>query len=432
MQKKSYVPFKLINPSPQLSRESISTFPITEASKFRNHLLTLNTEQRVFLDFLQDWHSQKKPSRVLVVNGGPGTGKSYTVFQTLQFIPCALIKLAFTRKVAESIGGLTIHSALHINYRSNVAGSIEDVTIHMKKLEDELEGDQYKKQSRRMAEALSGTFRLNHLLPPDPDIVVIDEVGMIPTWLVESIIFFFTKAGKPLFILIGDQKQLKPVRCMYNIFEMMTHSLPTFQLTLTINNRFTPLYNVVIQELSQDLMDDDKRKRYIETHFPIRKKINDSDLPHIKLVLAYKNDTVARYNESFLSTIPNSHMIEIPVILNGRPTNRYPPLRLKAGCRMMTTADTKTKCSGSVCFFEAYNSAEDKVKLSDGTTLSRQASSGQFPLTLAYAVTIHKYQGQTLLEDGILFDFDESNNGHLIYTALSRVRSLDQIYGVIL
>ena len=48
----------------------------------------------------------------------------------------------------------------------------------------------------------------------------------------------------------------------------------------------------------------------------------------------------------------------------------------------------------------------------------------QFPLTLCYAITAHKSQGQTLEE--VIIDFSEKNsriNCGSFYTALSRVRN---------
>ena len=52
----------------------------------------------------------------------------------------------------------------------------------------------------------------------------------------------------------------------------------------------------------------------------------------------------------------------------------------------------------------------------------------QFPLTLCYAVTSHKSQGQTL--DEVLIDFSEAGRIHngSFYTALSRVKYGQNLY----
>ena len=53
----------------------------------------------------------------------------------------------------------------------------------------------------------------------------------------------------------------------------------------------------------------------------------------------------------------------------------------------------------------------------------------QFPLTLCYAITTHKSQGQTL--DEVLIDFSSKNtriNYGSFYTALSRVKCGENLY----
>ena len=53
----------------------------------------------------------------------------------------------------------------------------------------------------------------------------------------------------------------------------------------------------------------------------------------------------------------------------------------------------------------------------------------QYPLFLAYAVTVHKIQGQTIEKPSkICVDFRRVRNGGQAYVALSRIKELDQFF----
>ena len=124
-------------------------------------------------------------------------------------------------------------------------------------------------------------------------------------------------------------------------------------------------------------------------------------------------------------------------------------LRLKVGCRIMTLVNdlegrynngslgTITKLgkksvtveldNGEEVCIEMYKWSIKDYKLNKDNKLEEKeiGSFEQFPLKLAYAVTIHKSQGQTY--DSANIDPYSWTNGQL-YVALSRVRNLDNLH----
>ena len=71
-----------------------------------------------------------------------------------------------------------------------------------------------------------------------------------------------------------------------------------------------------------------------------------------------------------------------------------------------------------------------RIKLKENRPSSPEIRRTQFPLTLAWACTVHKVQGLTL--DKVVFSFElfkqrQFNCGQ-VYVALSRVKSLSQLY----
>jgi hypothetical protein len=122
-------------------------------------------------------------------------------------------------------------------------------------------------------------------------------------------------------------------------------------------------------------------------------------------------------------------------------SGRYEPcLKLRINTQVMVTANLdieKGIANGTRGVVKELNNAWVKIALKDGNvykvrrftfeTSNSRIGRKQFPLILAWAITIHKSQGQTI-------DFAEVDLGSRIfangqaYVALSRVRSLNGLY----
>lgn len=103
-------------------------------------------------------------------------------------------------------------------------------------------------------------------------------------------------------------------------------------------------------------------------------------------------------------------------------------------------------CNGTLCEMLTWTTFTCQVRLLNGPGAQRivifprcsftidTENSGlpftfsriQFPIIPAYCVTIHKSQGQTLANIGLIMEADAFAHG-LIYVALSRVQSWDRI-----
>lgn len=136
-----------------------------------------------------------------------------------------------------------------------------------------------------------------------------------------------------------------------------------------------------------------------------------------------------------------SGMTELQAMQDADKSGRYDPnLVLRVGAQVMVTANidlAKGIANGTRGVIRELNKDWVKITLKDGTlyklrkyvfeTAHNKVGRKQLPLILAWAITIHKSQGQTI-------DYAEIDLGSRIfangqaYVALSRVRSLDGLF----
>lgn len=379
----------------------------------RKHYLTLTKSQRGFVGLLIDWI--KTPRKLLVVvSGGPGTGKSYVVKNTLDCVKAVQLRMSFTARSAVAIGGRTIHSTLGLKVDDPCADmerSLENETDLLKSIE----------QSREIA----SSFRCN----VHPHVIVVDEISMIKAWFIYWLIdFFMNRTDSPLFfVCMGDPHQLTPIKSIHNLFSI-TFSETKYEICkihLIESKRFEPEYGKLINALRKFVDENDVTGMFdlIRKCFPVVEDIDHLLLMRADRAMACKKETVKTYNKFYLKS-----KIGGPEILI------RPDLVLKPGCLVFVT---KNGCSqvnnGTQLIFRNYIS--DVAMCRDPKTNSeikvkRDYVNGKFPLELGFAGTIHKYQGDTIDESKIVINFNESKNPNLVYTALSRVRQMEQILAI--
>ncbi|GFW97216.1 uncharacterized protein TNCV_4784301 [Trichonephila clavipes] len=275
--------------------------------------------------------------------------------------------MAPTARVAQRIGGQTIHSALKLGWRP---GSV------LNTLEKELQHETEEVVCLEKSAVLLGTFDC----PQSPDIIVVDEIGM------ES-------------------------------------------------KRFSPEYESIIQQLRYyvDTNDETGLFTYICGKFPIVEHIDTTILQKCTRALAYLKSTVESYNNFGLNRLIQGLRIRLCTKTKKGIGITY--VDVKVGCHVFIIQNGVSLASnGTPLLFEKYNAEQDCIECKDPVKkLLKQVQrnfKGEFPIVVGFAGTIHKFQGDTMDDDAIAMNFNGSRDLNLVYTALSRVKCMDQIVAI--
>jgi len=174
----------------QAVRVLLATPPSGEWRVTKDAAKGLDDAQASVLELLRE-------QRLVVLTGGPGTGKSTTtrrVADLAESLGLEVLLCAPTGKAARRLGELTGRSA---------------TTIH------------------RMLGYNPAGFRHNHLEPVPADLIVVDEVSMCGDGLLLSLLSAVAPGARVL--LVGDTDQLPPVDAGLPLYAL-TQSAPTIRL----------------------------------------------------------------------------------------------------------------------------------------------------------------------------------------------------------
>ena len=410
--------------------------PLSDEAGFEKHFSTLTQSQKGFVSLLNDWYGRGEFLFVLVT-GGPGCGKTHAVVETLRYLDLRVVKMSFTARLALKIGGKTVHKTMFSGKGSHAA--LTEVWNALEYTTD-------------INECLQVSERLSKFIACDQpvDIVVIDEIGMLPFWLIYQICDYFRQQRNGIAIVcMGDKRQLKPVKSEVSLFYVdFNRFFPDAQqIEMNESKRFTPEYEMIINQLRQLMTIKPNEETthplfvYISKTLPVVDCITQEMLQRARFVLAFKNDTVNDCNDFYLDKIVGNEKEYVFPILGKKRflKDNEPPMRLRKNCRAMVTQNNcgEGVCNGTSVQFLEYDRLKDVAvcrKLDSGqiVRLRRSVYNGKIPLVPGFAITIHKFQGETIDDDNIVMCFDKSTDLNLIYTALSRVRDANQILAVVL
>lgn len=363
----------------------------------------------------------------IFLTGKAGTGKSYIVRRAIEIITelgGKVVAVAPTGIAANNIDGQTIHSMFRLN--------------------------PFGVQSFEKTNFLNaGSKQLLRKV----DTIVIDEVSMLRPDILDGMHWTMKKNGmsgldKKQMIFVGDLKQLPPIlddneRSV--LYETYDGDAFTFAMI------FAKL-NVRVIELDEVLRQ--SNQEFIEALNMVREGLKS---PYFKqfvateskgIVIAPHKATVAMYNDHGLNQQAGD-LFTFDAIITGtaRPQdfNLEQEVKVKNGCKVMYLVNSKenplrngtlgTFVSHNGCHFirvndtnfaleqvtitkkqYVYNKGKDKLELEELGSIT------QYPIKLAYALSIHKAQGLTF--DEVTVDLRRAcfQRGQM-YVALSRVRT---------
>ncbi len=408
----------------------------------RKQSIEINPEFRAALDVMENSNHH------VFITGKAGTGKSTLLDHFRQNTSKEVAVLAPTGVAALNIQGQTIHS--FFGFKPNITPE------KVKKVSGQ-EGYIYK----------------------EFDTIIIDEVSMVRADLFDCVEKFLRLNGpkrKQWFggiqmIFIGDLYQLPPVVTSTEK-EIFSHRYPspyffsaqifkeqTFRMEFIelekVYRQTEPDFIALLNSIRNRSCTDEDIERLNQNYC----KNVDSDDEGFSITLTSTNDLATERNLEKLDALPGK-VLEFAGVLNGEFDHSSFPadeiLQLKPGAQVMLVNNDKYGrwVNGTIGKVVGIEKTEDEdvailVTLQDGSVVEitqntwelfkyeydrstkkistrKTGSFTQYPVRLAWAVTIHKSQGKTF--DRVVIDIGRGAFAHgQVYVALSRCTSFDGI-----
>lgn len=398
------------------------------------------------------WNIIEKTSANLFLTGKAGTGKTTFLKRLKELSPKRMIVLAPTGIAAINAGGMTIHSFFQLPFSPYVPGTTFG--------SGEQKRYQFSKLKRNIIRSI--------------DLLVIDEISMVRSDLldaIDSVLRQYRKRhdlpfGGVQLLMIGDLQQLAPVVTPQEEHLLGQHyDTPFFfssnalkqvgYLTVELkkiyrqqDEQFISLLNQIRENKASEATLQALNQRYIPNFVPPKEG------NYIRLTT---HNAPAQYiNEQQLAALPAQSFSFTADIEGDFPETSYPAdfkLTLKPGAQVMFIKNdpqhrfyngmigevigVKTDENGSKIIVRSKDSGEEfelekmewtnaKYTLNEKTKEIEETVEGkfmQYPLRLAWAITIHKSQGLTF--EHAIIDASHSFTHGQTYVALSRCKTLE-------
>jgi hypothetical protein len=311
-----------------------------------------------------------------------------------------------------------------------------------------------------------------------------DEVSMVSVRLIDAVSRSLQQLmknellfGGKVMCFLGDFRQLAPVdKTGDGAFQSVTRALwfqSALRISFTFNYRASrdPEYAAMLEQVGDGLIEDvDVPKSCIvETADDLISSVYADGVTCYddnNMILAMTLDQCALINDAAFEKIPGSPLLAVASddLRSCKSPDMYPPeyiaslnfggvppaiLKFKKHARFMIIKNYSPPdvCNGVLCELLVWSKFNVQLRLLSGPGKGRivmlprchfninESESGlpfpmrrwQFPMVPAYAVTIHKSQGQTLGKVGLFVEADAFAHG-LIYVAMSRVSSWASLF----
>ncbi len=392
------------------------------------------------------------------ITGKAGTGKTTLLKHVVERTQKSVVVVAPTGVAAINAGGVTIHSMFGLPLTCFVPGNdFVDLNLATNRARLQHEHMHYRKDKIRV-------FR-------EMDTLIIDEVSMVRSDILDAVDFVLRTVrhnnrpfGDAQVLMFGDMHQLPPVarerewsilqayyRSPYFFDSLVWPQLNAAEIELkTIYRQSDARFLTLLSHIRERKMDEEDYARLRERYDPNFKPTEKG-----YILLATHNARADSVNSSELGKLAGrTHSFE--ALIEGEfPESAYPCDRilvLKPGAQVMfirNDSEDHRYYNGKLAVVKRIAGEDVVVTFNDSgedyalhreewenVDFSLDKESGQvvkkvlgtfsqYPLRLAWAVTIHKSQGLTF--DKVIVDAGRSFAPGQVYVALSRCRSLEGI-----
>uniref|UniRef100_UPI003FEDD11D helix-turn-helix domain-containing protein n=1 Tax=Segatella copri TaxID=165179 RepID=UPI003FEDD11D len=398
------------------------------------------------------WNIIEKTSANLFLTGKAGTGKTTFLKQLKEKSPKRMVVLAPTGIAAINAGGMTIHSFFQLPFSPYIPGTTFG--------SGEQKRYQFSKLKRNIIRSI--------------DLLVIDEISMVRSDLldaIDSVLRQYRKRhdlpfGGVQLLMIGDLQQLAPVVTVQEEQLLKEHyDTPFFfssnalkqvgYLTVELkkvyrqqDEQFISLLNQIRENRASDATLQALNQRFIPNFEPPK----NSNF----IRLTTHNAPAQQINEQQLAALPSRAFSYTAEVEDNFPESSYPAdfmLTLKPGAQVMFIKNdpqhrfyngmigevigVKPDEEGDKIIVRSKDSDEEfelekmewvnaKYTINEETKEIEETVEGkfrQYPLRLAWAITIHKSQGLTF--EHAIIDASHSFTHGQTYVALSRCKTLE-------